>query len=216
MQLALPESDQKEPRIALLAQASARAFDSESIHLCVFENGVGAKVCASRQISPRLDGILQPSISPDLPTPPWPSLNCDAVLLGVPSISPDLPTPPWPSLICDAVLLGVQASPMTFRRLQSAGGGKQRLLGEVWLPVTKVHNPSDRSHRRVCEMKFDEVLWLHGHRIGRVCGVCRILNGPSFIQVRHLRTNLRTHLRTNLRTVRTHLRTHLPASRGLS
>ena len=91
---------------------------------------------------------------------------------------------------------------MTFRRLQSAGGGKQRLLGEVWLPVTKVHNPSDRSHRRVCEMKFDEVLWLHGHRIGRVCGVCRILNGPSFIQVRHLRTNLRTHLRTNLRTVR--------------
>ena len=105
---------------------------------------------------------------------------------------------------------------MTFRRLQSAGGGKQRLLGEVWLPVTKVHNPSDRSHRRVCEMKFDEVLWLHGHRIGRVCGVCRILNGPSFIQVRHLRTNLRTHLRTNLRTVRTHLRTHLPASRGLS
>ena len=192
MQLALPESDQKEPRIALLAQASARAFDSESIHLCVFENGVGAKVCALRQISPRLDGLLQPSISPDLPTPPW------------------------PSLICDAVLLGVQASPMTFRRLQSAGGGKQRLLGEVWLPVTKVHNPSDRSHRRVCEMKFDEVLWLHGHRIGRVCGVCRILNGPSFIQVRHLRTNLRTHLRTNLRTVRTHLRTHLPASRGLS
>ena len=192
MQLALPESDQKEPRIALLAQASARAFDSESIHLCVFENGVGAKVCASHQISPRLDGILQPSISPDLPTPPWPSLNCDAVLLGV------------------------QASPMTFRRLQSAGGGKQRLLGEVWLPVTKVHNPSDRSHRRVCEMKFDEVLWLHGHRIGRVCGVCRILNGPSFIQVRHLRTNLRTHLRTNLRTVRTHLRTHLPAPRGLS
>ena len=120
VQLTLPEADKLEPRIALLAQASARAFDSESMHLCVWENATAQKLAAAA---------------------------------------------------------------LTLRRFGGGGSGKQRLLGEVWLPVTKVHAPSDRSHKRVCECKFDEVLWLHGHRVGRLSGTVRIINGPSFIQL---------------------------------
>ena len=61
------------------------------------------------------------------------------------------------------------------------GGGRPKLLGEVWLPVTKVHNPTEKS--KTHDGKFDEVLWLHGQRIGRLMGVVRFLNGPSFVQL---------------------------------
>ena len=67
---------------------------------------------------------------------------------------------------------------MTFR-----GGGGGRLLGEVWLPVTKVHATAERASRAASESAFSEVLWLHGQRIGRLEGRVRLTNGPKVVQL---------------------------------
>ena len=75
LQLTLPDSHAANPHIALLAHASAKAFDQESMHLCVWEERSNS-------------------------------------LVG--STSPARGT-------------GYHVS-----------AAKQRLLGEVWLPVTKV------------------------------------------------------------------------------
>ena len=122
--MSLPESEKAaaEPRIAIIAHASAGAFDKESLHLCVWESMSGA---ALQQHSGRM-------------------------------------TPPSGSAA------------------RSFGVSKQRLLGEVWLPVTKVHAPTEK---RTYDGKFSEVLWLHGQRIGRLEGVVRISNGPKFMQL---------------------------------
>jgi hypothetical protein len=119
--LALPEVDRGEPQIAILARASARAFDGESIHLCVWENRAQQQAVLAAS-----GGRLSPPLS--------------------------------------------TADSLTSRPF---GGLKSVLLGEVWLPVTKVHTPTGRS-MRTREGNFDEVLWLHGQRIGRLSGTVRV------------------------------------------
>ena len=48
VQLHLPDGDRKAPRPSLLARASARAFDGESLHLCVWENAATAAAAERR------------------------------------------------------------------------------------------------------------------------------------------------------------------------
>ena len=112
--LHLPESHKLEPRLALVATASAKAFDQESFHLCVWE--------------------------------------------GHPAIEPS--------------------------RLGNTSG--PRLLGEVWLPVTKVQlsvQPSTAHGESTTQTPFSEVLWLNGQRLGRLEGCIKITNGPKFVQL---------------------------------
>ena len=105
--LDLPAAHKTEPKLALLATASAKAFDQESFHLCVWEK-------------------------------------------------------------------------------QSVAGAP-KLLGEVWLPVTKVQqnllSEAPRPGDTVNHSVFNEVLWLHGQRIGRLSGRVKITNGPKFVQL---------------------------------
>ena len=64
----------------------------------------------------------------------------------------------------------------------AGGGHKSRLVGEVWLPLTKVYTPGD--HAEVDQVRaFSDVLWLHGQRVGRLDGSVRVLNGPRVVQL---------------------------------
>ena len=113
MLLSLPEAHRSEPRVALVAQASAKAFERESLHLCVWG--------------------------------------------------------------------GANSADHRGRKGGGGGGAKHsRLLGEVWLPVTKVYTPSDDDN---AARTFSEVLWLHGQRIGRVEGSVTVTNGPKVVQL---------------------------------
>ena len=93
VQLQLPGADFKEPRIGIVVQASARAFDSESIHLCVWESSQRAHMETTQ---------LQAAGGGATKQPP-------------------------------AGARGAAAA-----AARRGFGAKQKLLGEVWLPVTKV------------------------------------------------------------------------------
>ena len=62
----------------------------------------------------------------------------------------------------------------------SARASKPKLLGEVWLPVTKVYTPAADLDATAA---FSEVLWLHGQRVGRLEGRVRVRNGPRVVQL---------------------------------
>ena len=79
--------------------------------------------------------------------------------------------------------------------LREGGGHKSRLVGEVWLPLTKVYTPGDHAEE---VREFSDVLWLHGQRVGRLAGCVRVLNGPRVVQVARPRRPSR--LRANLRS----------------
>merc|ERR1740117_1417145 len=63
---------------------------------------------------------------------------------------------------------------------REGGGHKSRLVGEVWLPLTKVYTPGDHAEE---VREFSDVLWLHGQRVGRLDGSVRVLNGPRVVQL---------------------------------
>ena len=65
-------------------------------------------------------------------------------------------------------------------RVWSARASKPKLLGEVWLPVTKVYTPAADLDATAA---FSEVLWLHGQRVGRLEGRVRVRNGPRVVQL---------------------------------
>lgn len=141
VQLKLPESDMIRTRLGIVVQASARAFDLESIHLCVWESA-NTQLAKERAATSAQHQSTMPKLS-----------MCSGF----------------------GVAHGV-LSPSMCRGMST----KHKLVGEVWLPVTKVHNPQKS---KAYDGHFDEILWLHGQRIGRLEGVVRFLNGPNFVQL---------------------------------
>ncbi|KAL1520173.1 hypothetical protein AB1Y20_023643 [Prymnesium parvum] len=62
------------------------------------------------------------------------------------------------------------------------GARRERMVGEVWLPITKVFSPKSGAADSSIE-RFSEVLWLNGQRVGRLNGTVVVYNGPKVVQL---------------------------------